>query len=58
MYRDARETPNGGYLILHDLPGSGTPAVPDDTYYNDMQLYMFDCIVAVYKDAGQLRVSP
>ncbi|KAG2059646.1 hypothetical protein BDR06DRAFT_667739 [Suillus hirtellus] len=33
--------------IWYDVPGSGTLEVPDWKYFNDMGLYIFDCIIVV-----------
>ncbi|KAG2036825.1 interferon-inducible GTPase-domain-containing protein [Suillus americanus] len=32
-------------MIWYDVPGSGTPKVSDWQYFNDMGLYIFDCII-------------
>ncbi|KAG1839526.1 P-loop containing nucleoside triphosphate hydrolase protein [Suillus subluteus] len=32
-------------IIWYDVPGAGTPNVPDWQYFNDMGLYVFDCII-------------
>jgi GTP-binding protein EngB required for normal cell division len=39
-YQDSR-------MVWYDVPGSGTPNVPDWQYFNDMGLYIFDCIIVL-----------
>jgi GTP-binding protein EngB required for normal cell division len=34
-------------MIWYDVPGSGTPNVSDWQYFNDMGLYIFDCIIVL-----------
>ncbi|KAG2068011.1 hypothetical protein BDR04DRAFT_1120055 [Suillus decipiens] len=37
-------------MVWYDVPGSGTPNVPDWKYFNDMGLYIFDCIIVLTND--------
>ncbi|KAG1823457.1 uncharacterized protein BJ212DRAFT_1324309 [Suillus subaureus] len=34
-------------MVWYDVPGSGTPKVSDWQYFNDMGLYIFDCIIVL-----------
>ncbi|KAG1746764.1 interferon-inducible GTPase-domain-containing protein [Suillus paluster] len=34
-------------IIWYDVPGAGTPNVPDWQYFNDLGLYIFDCIIVL-----------
>ncbi|KAG0702106.1 interferon-inducible GTPase-domain-containing protein, partial [Suillus ampliporus] len=34
-------------IIWYDVPGAGTPNVPDWQYFNDQSLYIFDCIIVL-----------
>ncbi|KAG2136700.1 interferon-inducible GTPase-domain-containing protein [Suillus clintonianus] len=34
-------------VIWYDVPGTGTPKVPEWQYFNDMGLYVFDCIIVL-----------
>ncbi|KAG1741925.1 interferon-inducible GTPase-domain-containing protein [Suillus occidentalis] len=34
-------------MVWYDVPGSGTPNVPDWQYFNDKGLYIFDCIIVL-----------
>ncbi|KAG1776869.1 interferon-inducible GTPase-domain-containing protein [Suillus placidus] len=34
-------------MIWYDVPGAGTPNVSDWQYFNDMGLYIFDCIIVL-----------
>ncbi|KAG0695007.1 P-loop containing nucleoside triphosphate hydrolase protein [Suillus ampliporus] len=34
-------------IIWYDVPGAGTPKVPEWQYFNDMGLYIFDCIIVL-----------
>ncbi|KAG0695005.1 hypothetical protein DFH29DRAFT_1031781 [Suillus ampliporus] len=34
-------------VIWYDVPGAGTPNVPEWQYFNDMGLYIFDCIIVL-----------
>ncbi|KAG2068012.1 hypothetical protein BDR04DRAFT_795085 [Suillus decipiens] len=43
-YADPREDSR---MVWYDVPGSGTPKVPDWQYFNDMGLYIFDCIIVL-----------
>jgi GTP-binding protein EngB required for normal cell division len=35
-------------IIWYDIPGAGTLNVPDWQYFNDLGLYIFDCIIVLY----------
>ncbi|KAK0505933.1 interferon-inducible GTPase-domain-containing protein [Armillaria luteobubalina] len=37
-------------FIWFDVPGSGTLACPDWTYFNDQGLYIFDAIIVLFND--------
>ncbi|KAG1746765.1 interferon-inducible GTPase-domain-containing protein [Suillus paluster] len=43
-YPDPR--PNS-QIIWYDVPGAGSPNVPDCQYFNDLGLYIFDCIIVL-----------
>ncbi|KAG0701112.1 interferon-inducible GTPase-domain-containing protein [Suillus ampliporus] len=34
-------------IIWYDVPGAGTPTVPEWQYFNDRGLYIFDCIIVL-----------
>ncbi|KAG1839997.1 hypothetical protein DFJ58DRAFT_811366, partial [Suillus subalutaceus] len=34
-------------IIWYDVPGAGTPDVPDWHYFNALGLYIFDCIIVL-----------
>ncbi|CAF3265109.1 unnamed protein product, partial [Rotaria sp. Silwood2] len=38
-------TPEFQYVCLWDLPGSGAPQHPAETYFKDKCLYAFDCLL-------------
>ncbi|KAG1808663.1 interferon-inducible GTPase-domain-containing protein [Suillus subaureus] len=46
-YADPRQDSR---MVWYDVPGSGTPKVPDWQYFNDMGLYIFDCIIMLTDD--------
>ncbi|KAG1876177.1 interferon-inducible GTPase-domain-containing protein [Suillus subluteus] len=43
-YADPRQDSR---MVWYDVPGSGTPNVSDWQYFNDMGLYIFDCIIVL-----------
>jgi GTP-binding protein EngB required for normal cell division len=43
-YPDSR--PNSR-IVWYDVPGAGTPDVPDWQYFNALGLYVFDCIIVL-----------
>eukprot|EP00249_Psilotum_nudum_P023311 c28825_g1_i1 orf=217-1113(+) len=38
------------HVVLWDFPGAGTPGRPSNTYFSDMKLYAFDCILILSSD--------
>lgn len=49
-YPDMDQRPPRAWIVWYDIPGGGTPNIPDWQYFNDQGLYIFDLVVLAIGD--------